>query len=192
MLLDFVDRLDEERNGGGGIPTGTLILLGLGGAGGVGLLAARRRRQREQAAEFAEVKDNVRDDLVALGDDIRALDVDIEMPGVTPEARADYETAVNAYDRADQSWRLARKPDELEPLGAALEEGRWAMTSARARLDGREPPERRLAVLLRPPPRPVGPRRRVGAARRHTARGARLRGRRPARRARARTRSRAR
>jgi len=150
VLLDFVDRLDEKRNGGGGIPTGTLILLGLGAAGGVGLLAARRRRQREQAAEFAEVKDNVRDDLVALGDDIRALEVDMDMPGAPDEAKADYETAVNAYGRADQTWRLAQRPDDLEPVGAALEEGRWAMQCARARLEGHEPPERRAPCFFDP------------------------------------------
>ena len=153
VLLDFVDRtnraepVEEEGEGSG---AGGLIILGLAGAGGAALLVRRGRRRRAEAAEFAEVKDNARDDLVALGDDIRALDLDVDMPGVSPEARADYERAVNAYDVADTKWKVARRPLDLEPVGAALEEGRWAMTSAKARLDDREPPERRSPCFFDP------------------------------------------
>jgi hypothetical protein len=38
----------------------------------------------------------------------------------------------------------------MEPVGAALEEGRWAMSSARARLEDREPPERRSPCFFDP------------------------------------------
>jgi hypothetical protein len=157
VLLDFVDRVGgagttggNDGGDGGGVGAGGIILLGLAGAGGAAVLASRRRRRREEAAEFAEVKENARDDLVALGDDIRALDLDIEMPNVSPEARADYEQAVNAYDRADSAWEIARRPEDLEPVGAALEEGRWAMASAKARLEGRQPPERRSPCFFDP------------------------------------------
>jgi hypothetical protein len=154
VLLDFVDRAGSSGETGsgdeGGIGAGGLILLGLAGAGGAALVIGRRRRMREQAAEFAEVKENARDDLVALGDEIRALDLDIQMPGTSPEARADYETAVNAYDRANRAWETARRPEDLEPVGEALEEGRWAMMSARARLENREPPERRSPCFFDP------------------------------------------
>ena len=157
VLLDFVDGATgaQPAEGGGegsgeGGGAGGLIVLGLAGAGGAALLLRRRRRRQAEAAEFAEVKDNARDDLVALGEDIRALDLDIEMPNVDPDARADYERAVNAYDRADSAWEVARTPEDLEPVGAALEEGRWAMVSAKARLEGREPPERRSPCFFDP------------------------------------------
>jgi hypothetical protein len=155
VLLDFVDRMPGGREpggeeGGDGAGAGALVLLGLVGAGGAALLVARRRRRREEEAEFAEVKENARDDLVALGEEIRALDLDIEMPAVGPEARADYERAVNAYERADAAWQRARGPEDLEPVGAALEEGRWAMGCARARLAGRPPPERRAPCFFDP------------------------------------------
>ena len=154
VLLDFIDRAAGDGESGGGdddgIGAGGIILLGAIGAGGVAILASRRRRRREEAAEFAEVKENARDDLVALGEDIRALELDMDMPGVSEEAKGHYETAVGAYERADQSWRLAQRPDDLEPLGAALEEGRWAMSSARARLENREPPERRSPCFFDP------------------------------------------
>ena len=154
VLLDFVDRMAGEQGGGGGdeggIGAGGLILLGLAGAGGAAVVMSRRKRRQEQAAELEEVKDNVRDDLVVLGDEIRALDLDIQMPDIPPEARADYETAVNAYDRANRAYETARRPEDLQPVGEALEEGRWAMMSARARLESREPPERRSPCFFDP------------------------------------------
>jgi hypothetical protein len=157
VLLDFVDRAGDAGSSGGsgsgdegGVGAGGLILLGLAGAGGAAVLVSRRKRRQVQAAELEEVKDNVRDDLVVLGDEIRALDLDIQMPDIPPEARADYETAVNAYDRANRAYETARRPEDLQPVGEALEEGRWAMMSARARLENREPPERRAPCFFDP------------------------------------------
>jgi hypothetical protein len=154
VLTDFVDRAAGGGSGsgddGGGGGEGGLILLGLAGAGGAALLISRRRRRQREAAEFAEVKDNARDDVIALGDDIRALDLDVQMPDLPAAARDEYERAVNAYDRADDAWDTAREPGDLQPVGEALEEGRWAMESARARLEGREPPERRPPCFFDP------------------------------------------
>jgi len=147
VLADFVERAGGDDGGGGALGW---IVLALAGAGGTAFVISRRQTRRRQAAELAEVKDNARDDLVALGDEIRALEVDMDMPGVSDAARSDYETALNAYQRADQAWRLAQRPDDLEPVGSALEEGRWAMESARARLEGREPPERRSPCFFDP------------------------------------------
>src|SRR5215210_840071 len=158
VLLDFVDRVGELRagrspdsgsgdggsggSGGGGSGIGAALLLPLLALGGGALLLSRRRRRKAEEAELAELRENVRDDLVALGDDIRALDLDVEMPGVDPQAKADYDHAVEAYDRADTLLDRARAPEDFEPIGAALEEGRYAMTSAKERLAGRRPPER--------------------------------------------------
>ena len=91
-----------------------------------------------------------RDDLVALGDDIRALDLDVEMPGVDPTAKADYQRAVELYDQANTAFERARRPQDLAPVTRALEEGRFAMTSARARLNGEPPPERRPPCFFDP------------------------------------------
>ena len=148
VLADFVERAGGDDGGGGG--AFGWIVLALAGAGGAAFVISRRQTRRRQAAELAEVKENARDDLVALGDEIRALEMDMDMPGVSDAARSDYETALNAYQRADQAWRLAQRPDDLEPVGSALEEGRWAMESARARLEDREPPERRSPCFFDP------------------------------------------
>src|SRR5207249_829331 len=90
------------------------------------------------------------DDRTALGEDIRALDIDVEMPGVDPAAKADYGRAVEAHDRAGALLAGARRPDDFEPVARVLEEGRWAMESAKARLAGREPPERRAPCFFDP------------------------------------------
>ena len=152
ILLDFTDRMGEIKaggdtggngNGGGGGGSGGLIVFGVLAVGGGGLLLARRRRRRrEQAQELEEVHDTVRADVVELGDEIRALDLDVQMPGVSEDAKTDYEDALGAYERASAAVDRARTPQELEPVGAAVEEGRYAMASARARLEGKAPPER--------------------------------------------------
>ena len=159
IVVDFIDRVAERRaqaGGGGSGPSGggdpagdgasggvLLGLLGLLGLGGVAAaIVSRRRRRREEQAQLAEVKTVARDDLVALGDDIRELDLDVEMPNADPEAKRYYGQAVEAYSRAENRFDLARHPDDLEPVTRDLEEGRYAMTAAKARLEGRAVPER--------------------------------------------------
>jgi hypothetical protein len=157
-LLAFVDSLEEagggasaaadERDEDDGAPGWLLPALVGVGAGGVGLVALRRRRRRQ--ADLAQVKKAAEEDLLALADDIRALDIDVEMPGVSPEARDDYGAAVAAYERADAALDRARRPEDLELVTTALEEGRFAMASAKARLEGREPPEHRPPCFFDP------------------------------------------
>jgi hypothetical protein len=158
-LVDFVDRVGRLRSGGGaggggsdggGGGVGALVVLGLVGAGGAAVAVSRRRRRQQEDAEFAEVKENARDDLVALGDDIRALDLDVELSTTDAAAKSSYAQAVGAYERANAGWERARAPEDLEPVSAALEEGRYAMTAAKAQMEGRTPPERRPPCFFDP------------------------------------------
>ena len=124
VLEDFIDRVGQEQSagappsagGGGGSGSGSsgslpLILLGAIGLGGGALfLNTRRQTRRREERELAEVKKVARDDLVALGDDIRDLDIDVEMPGVDRAAKADYGRAVQSYDRANALFEGARRP----------------------------------------------------------------------------------
>jgi hypothetical protein len=162
ILLDFADRMgdvragvdtavdDSRESGGAGnlIPLAFLVLV----IGGIGLLVTSgvRRQRREQAAQFAEARDNVRDDVVELGDEIRALDADVQLAGMPEDAVRDYETALAAYEEASREVDRARTPQDLEPVGKAAEEGRWAMACARARLAGEEPPERTAPCFFDP------------------------------------------
>jgi hypothetical protein len=156
-LEAFIDRVGERRagrsprsSGGGGVPI-FAIFLAILALGGLGLwFVGRRSTRRAEAEQLAEVKENVRDDLVALGDDVRALDLDVEMPGADPAAKEDYARAVGAYERANRVFETARRVEDLAPAAEALEEGRYAMTSAKARLAGHRPPERRPPCFFDP------------------------------------------
>jgi hypothetical protein len=129
-------------------PSGFLLLIVLAG-GGFLFLRLRRRRQ-VQKAQLEEVRKHAREDLIALGDDIRALDLDVEMPNVNAAAKSDYGDAVNAYKSADEALTAAQRTQDLAHVTEMLEQGRYAMTSARARLDGHEPPERRPPCFFDP------------------------------------------
>ncbi|MBW3592529.1 MAG: hypothetical protein KY396_02435 [Actinobacteria bacterium] len=150
-FVDGVGRLAAgEEGGGGGSGVGALVvpLLAVGGIGF--FLYRRKRRRNEEAVAFAEVRRAAQDDLLALADDIRALDLDIEMPGVPAEARGDYEQALDKYEEADRALDRARRPEDLERVSFAVEEGRFAMACAKARLEGRELPERRPPCFFDP------------------------------------------
>ena len=162
VLEDFVSRVGAARagggtggggrdGGGGGFP---LVLLALIGVPLVLLGLSRRRQRRRQqeaaAAELEDVKQVAREDLVALGDDIRALDLDVQMPNADPRGREHYGQAVERYTEAEQALDSARRPEDIQPVTSALEEGRWAMAAAKAELAGEEPPERRPPCFFDP------------------------------------------
>jgi hypothetical protein len=106
----------------------------------------KTRRERE----WDEVRETARDDLVSLGDDIRALDVDIQMPGVSQDAKQRYEQALAAYQRASEIFDGAKRPEDLAPVANTLEEGRYAMAATKALLEGRPVPERRAPCFFDP------------------------------------------
>ena len=104
----------------------------------------------EPAADFDEVRRAAQDDLLALADDIRALDIEIELPGASAEAKADYARALEQYERATRAFDRAQRPEDLEAVSNAVAEGRFAIVSTRARLEGRPPPERRPPCFFDP------------------------------------------
>ena len=142
-----------SEGGGDGSDLALLGVLGAAAAGGFAVVAVRRRRRA--AAELADVKAAAEEDLVALAEDVHALELDVELPGADPRAKEHYGHAVRAYERASEAFRRARSTRDVETVTGAVDEGRYAMASARARLEGREPPGAAAAVLLRPPARPL-------------------------------------
>jgi hypothetical protein len=123
-------------SGGSGGAAGSLIALLVliaVAAGGVLLLVNRRRKRERHVQSEARIPD-VNDDFVRLGDGIRAAELDVSLTE-DPAARADYERAVAAYDRANA---LHAKGDE-RAADQALDEGLAAIASAQERLAGRRP-----------------------------------------------------
>jgi hypothetical protein len=121
---------------------------------------SRSRRQRRLsderfpevrgAAPFQDVKRTATEDILSLADDIRSLDLDIEMPNVTAEAKSDYARALDRYDDAKAAFGRARVPQDFAAVSSAVEEGRFDIASTRARLAGKEPPQRRAPCFFDP------------------------------------------
>jgi len=105
------------------------------------------RRRRVQQDETGDVREAARDDLVALADDVRELE---QRVAGNPAAKRDYEAALEQYSRASSSFDRARSAQQLAPVAKALEEGRYLMASAEARLEGLQPPERRPPCFFDP------------------------------------------
>jgi hypothetical protein len=163
VRADFVRRVGAAKagagpagdqggdGGGGGFPVVLLVLLGAPLAVLLFMRRRRRKQEEEQArAELEEVKQVAREDLVALGEDIRALDLDVQMPGADADAKRHYDQAVERYTEAEEALDRARRPEDIEPVSSALEEGRWAMAAAKAELAGERPPERRPPCFFDP------------------------------------------
>ncbi len=164
LLLDFIGRVKtaaaqgdnaepagSSNSGGGGagvvIGIALAVLLVVGG-GALFLSSRRKRREREQ--QLAEVKTAAQEDLLALSDDIRALDIDTKMPETKPEALTHYSQAVDSYQRATESLDRARRIEDMAQVSSALEEGRYSMASTKAVLEGRPLPERRPPCFFDP------------------------------------------
>ena len=99
------------------------------------LFLRARRSRREAAGDVDFAQEQLRDDLIALGDEIRAIEVDASMPGVNAMGVADYEAAVQQYDRAN--FALERSEQNERYLGearAALKEGQRRISDAKVRL----------------------------------------------------------
>lgn len=89
------------------------------------LLFWRRRHAAAEDREKITLAD-ARDELVALGDEIRSLDLDVDMPGVSQRGRDEYERALGLYDRANKLL-AGRDPSEVE-----LTEARRSIAEGRA------------------------------------------------------------
>ncbi len=152
-LLDFVDRVADARQRGGGNGAdepsgGGSALIGLLIFGAIVFLAVRAvRRRRKNEAELGEVKAAAHEDLIALADDVQKLEEPVES---NAKAKAEYTQALNSYEKASASYDRARRARELEAVTSALEEGRYHMAAAQALLDGRKPPERRAPCFFDP------------------------------------------
>jgi hypothetical protein len=155
VLREFVQRTASAQSGGaGGVVApdsgndagddgggSNLPLLAVLGAGGAGLFFWARNRNRrvraEQARAEAADRQMLQAELSVLADDVLRLEPQV----IThPEARQDYDAAVNRYRAADAALEYADEPIDLVRVERVIAEARYAMDRARAIVDGREPP----------------------------------------------------
>ncbi|HEY5032829.1 MAG TPA: hypothetical protein VIJ54_10165, partial [Actinomycetes bacterium] len=142
-------------SGSGGSSNGSLVpILGVlvVGAGGIALLARRSSSQARQraAATLAEVRPAFEEDVTKLGEDIKALDLDIDSPKTTDEMRQHYAAALNAYDKSKATLEAATNTLGLHPVSGALEEGHFELACVTALQAGQPLPERRAPCFFNP------------------------------------------
>jgi hypothetical protein len=157
VLETFVDRVNEaatgsvepgrsgdnaapaEDSGGRGGSGGALLLLLAIGGGGF-FLWSRSRRSRQRAVEqkeFAADRQMLQAELSVLGNDVLELEPKVTM---SPDARPDYDAGVTRYQSAQAAMEYADDQVDLVRVERVIDEGRYAMDRARARIEGREPP----------------------------------------------------
>jgi len=130
-LTQFVDESKSSGSGGSimAVLAGVLLLGVI--IGGAALIFTRRRERAARNDGRSEVGEiNQTDDFVRLGDQIRALELDVTLGEA---GRADYDRALAHYTRANE---LQRQGDEAG-ANRALDEGLAAIASARERIAGR-------------------------------------------------------
>jgi hypothetical protein len=72
------------------------------------------------------------------------------MPNADRTAKDEYGQAVNLYTSAEEAFDSAQRPQDLAPVTSMVQDGRYMVASARARLEGREPPEHRPPCFFDP------------------------------------------
>ena len=137
-LVAFVDAVGAERNpetargdgdDGGGFPWVLALLVGIPA---VLFLVMRRRRDEERKADLAEVREEVEADLVALAEDVKALDPEVELPSADPRAKEAYTRALDRYEEASRTFDRARSAGSSSP-------SRWRSRRAAGRWPSRRP-----------------------------------------------------
>lgn len=167
QLTDFTDRALANMGGrapsswgggatgGSGISSTALIALGAvvvaGGAGAYALVRRNRRRhEEERRAALDRLRVVVDEDITAFGEELDRLDFHPAESGADDTMRADYERALNAYDRAKSAMADARGPEDVRAVTEALEDGRFSLALLAARRTGSPLPERRPPCFFDP------------------------------------------
>ncbi|NEB80568.1 hypothetical protein G3I40_35970 [Streptomyces sp. SID14478] len=138
-----------------GVPVGALIGVGaVVVAGGAGVYALsrrnRRRREEEQRAALDRLRVVVDEDITAFGEELDRLDFHPAEAGADDAMRADFERALDAYEKSKQYMAAAQRPEDVRGVTQALEDGRFSLSLLAARREGRPLPERRVPCFFDP------------------------------------------
>lgn len=166
QLNAFVDQAVKDARGsapaswdaGGsdsGTPVGALIGVGavLVAGGGATYAVVRRNRRRkaeEQRVALEKLRVVVDEDITAYGEELDRLDFHPAEAGADDEMRADYERALDSYEKAKSFMAAARRPEEVRAVTQSLEDGRFSLALLAARREGRPLPERRAPCFFDP------------------------------------------
>lgn len=165
-LNDFVDQALPAMRGSApatwgsvdtdeGVPVAGLVTLGaVVAAGGASAYAVVRRNRLRKEAEERAALDKLRvvvdEDITAFGEELERLDFRPAEPGADDAMRADYERALDAYDKAKSLMASAAHPHDVRAVTEALDDGRYSLAVLSARRESRPLPERRPPCFFDP------------------------------------------
>ncbi|MGW4027720.1 hypothetical protein ACWEFL_00135 [Streptomyces sp. NPDC004838] len=144
-----------SADGDGSMNTGALITLGaLVAVGGTGAYAVMARNRRKKAAEERAALDKLRvvvdEDITAYGEELDRLDFHPSEKGADDVMRADYERALDSYDKAKSLMGSAQHPSDVRGVTHAIEDGRFSLATLDARRRGAPVPDRRAPCFFDP------------------------------------------
>lgn len=113
------------------------------GEGRGGFLRFFRRRRSEELADIDA-------DITAFGEALARFQFVPRGDGSDDDVLADYQRALDAYDRAKRDFVGDRDREDAQDVLQALDDGRYALACAVARSEGRALPERRLPCFFDP------------------------------------------
>jgi len=143
------DRDDDGSSWAGLLVVAGLIVVVVGAV----LLVRRRARDRRVAdarRELDQVRPVVDEDITAYGEALDRAAFDPGAPDSDDAMRADWTTALDAYERAKSAMASARGSADVRAVSEALDDGRFALATLEARCAGAPLPERRPPCFFDP------------------------------------------
>ena len=130
-------------------------MLAVAAAGGAGAYAARRvfamrADHRSRMAEVEQVRRIADEDVTVFGEQLQRLGDAVADRPLDEGTRTDYQTALDAYERAKWDAPRMQHVDEISSLVDTLASGRYAMACVQARLAGEPVPELRVPCFFNP------------------------------------------
>jgi hypothetical protein len=129
-----------------------LLLLVVAGGGGLAAKRwlSRRTLGREELAELQGIRQLADEDVTYLGEQLRRLDDEVKGRELDAATRADYQTALDAYEAARRIVARIRSADEVSKVTDTLSAGRYALACVQARVAGAPLPELRAPCFFNP------------------------------------------
>jgi hypothetical protein len=112
--------------------------------------ASRRAERLREADAFRLTRRAAEEDVTRMGEELTELHVETLTTSVDAEMRADYQAALDAYDRAKGLLVAAETASDVTSVTRTLADGRFSHACVLARRDGRERPARRPPCFFDP------------------------------------------
>ena len=131
------------------------LVLAFAAAGGAGAYTARRlltvrADRRDRAVQLEQARLVAEEDVTVFGEQLQRLGDAVADRTLDQPTRTDYQTALDAYERAKWDAPRMQHADEISSLVDTLATGRYSMACVRARLAGNPVPELRVPCFFNP------------------------------------------